>query len=712
MLSILMIFLAAAPLLVLPTVQSQPAPAASPGSKVTSAGSASGILLSGPSSVTPSFGPLPSVVHQPSKSTPQEQMPFLPKPGLPKAAKSSKVAGPVTIPPVVSCPSSSCDTVSTSAGGATTQPVALNAFDSGTSYNIDIEPADQGLCEGNGYVMEVNNIGEIQLFNSTTLATKGYVTLDNLMGLPSIPTSMGGPWSSGGDPSCLYDQDNGGHWFVTEIVSNSSWANVGPFGGCFAAKVEGCFEGIAVSKTNNPTGSYWVYFLDPNNVNSDPGKENLLNDFAKIGNTRDAFLLFYDEFNLLCPPTCPSGFGQFGFNGAQEFAFNKNAFEQGLSTSSPFFNVAYENMGNNKALYPIPVNKPFQPPPAASCFKGKYAGAVCWYQVIPAQSPGPSSYDNSYGGTGYMVGSLDFLGAGDNRLAVFYWAGLSDLTSSGCSTCSGITFGHQLFTNLEAYRDEGAACPASGGGFCGLGEQEAGTVPLGDHCALFVYGVTNLTCSESGIASNGDGVTQVSYAQHQIWTSVSTLITQQYTVPAPSETPASTPSETHLGAAYWVVNATPFDSSATFTLTGQGYVSAMHEDLEFPAIAAGASGFKAIMTFTLNGPDYFPSTAFGEFTATSNGLSPTTIHIADQGLAPQDGFTEYQGYPSPSDFPATRPRWGDYSWAIYDPTLNEVFFATNYIQSAACSNFVSNPTCGGTRDPTANWGTSVNYITP
>ena len=30
---------------------------------------------------------------------------------------------------------------------------------------LDIEPADQGLCAGNGYVVEANNIGEILVFN-------------------------------------------------------------------------------------------------------------------------------------------------------------------------------------------------------------------------------------------------------------------------------------------------------------------------------------------------------------------------------------------------------------------------------------------------------------------------------------------------------------------------------------------------------------------
>ena len=56
----------------------------------------------------------------------------------------------------------------------------------------------------------------------------------------------------------------------------------------------------------------------------------LLSDFAKISATRDAFLLFYDEF-----PLRGNGIGGGLFNGAQEFAFNKNALEKGLPATKP-----------------------------------------------------------------------------------------------------------------------------------------------------------------------------------------------------------------------------------------------------------------------------------------------------------------------------------------------------------------------------------------
>ena len=98
-------------------------------------------------------------------------------------------------------------------------------------------------------------------------------------------------------------------------------------------------------------------------------------------------------------------------------------------------------------------------------------------------------------------------------------------------------------------------------------------------------------------------------------------------------------------------------------------------------------------------------------TSTSGGLLGT-IHIADLGQSPQDGFTEYRAHSGVR----TRPRWGDYSWAIFVPwTGGKIDFATNYIQYPNCtaSAFtLTLGTCGGTRDGLANWGTSVNYVVP
>ena len=269
------------------------------------------------------------------------------------AASSGAVApdaAPTPIIPTVRCEplGAGCDNISSSAGGATGVK-GLNAVDSASLVtNVavgDIEPPDQGLCAGNGDVVETNNIGEIMVFNTALQRQSGAIPLDTVMGLNSRA------WSSGGDPSCEFDSSNGGHWFFTEIVSASSEANSGPFTGCFGAVANTCYEGIAVSQGSSPLGPYNVYYLNANYNPKEPGYPNLLNDFAKIGMTRDAFLLFYDEFPLL-----GGGLGGGAFNGAQEFAFDKNALENGRRVTlanggpNPNFNVAIENMG----LLPTP----------------------------------------------------------------------------------------------------------------------------------------------------------------------------------------------------------------------------------------------------------------------------------------------------------------------------------------------------------------------
>jgi hypothetical protein len=626
-------------------------------------------------------------------------------------AAGALAAAAVSPAPTVSCQplGPGCDPISTSAGGAVGVK-GLNAVDSGTlptNPPADHEPADQGLCAGNGFVVETNNVGEILVFDQHLNRLSSPIPLDTLMGL------TGRGWSSGGDPSCLYDYGNGGHWFFTELASASSEASGGPFAGCFAGAPSTCYEAIAVTVGSNPFGPYNVYFLNANYNPNEPGAPFLINDFAKIATTRDAFLVYYEEFPQNFPIN--PGFGGGFFNGAQEFAFDKNALEEGLpalkSNGRPDqkFNVAIENMG----LLPTPAGT------CASDNEFHAGGIACWFTVIPAQAPDPSQYDNSYGGSGFMLASTDFYGfagglpsAGANQIGVFDWTGLSGLDSPNCNKCSSIQFGGQLFSGVQLYND-----PTDALGVGVLGAQKAGPIPLGNECGVTQVPPTSTPpggCPEGGLNTNDDGFFQVSQAQGQLWGAVDTAINQSYSSEA-------TP-EQHAAAAYWVVGTHSFDKSGVFTLTSQGYVSAMHEDLEFPAMAAegfpwqdGGNG-GAIMAFTLSGDGgptgadnggFFPSTAFGRLSSTSGDLLGS-IHVADLGQSPQDGFTEYRT--------PTSPRWGDYSWAIFVPgTGGKIDFATNYIQFPNCTGSaftLTRPTCGGTRDGLANWGTSVNYVVP
>lgn len=636
------------------------------------------------------------------------EMPFPSAAGRSALSSRARRAEQATAPmiPNIRCQplGSGCDTISNSAGGATGVK-GLNAVDSGslsTNPNGDIEPPDQGFCAGNGYVVQDNNIGEVLVFNTALKRQSAPISLDTIMGL--------GPraWSSAGDTSCEYDSSNGGHWFFTEIVSASPEASGGAFTGCFNATANDCYEGIAVSQTSSPFGPYWVYYLNANYDPSEPGYPNLLNDFAKIAVTRDAFLLFYDEFPLL-PSTNP-GMGGGAFNGAQEFAFDKNALEHGRQVTlangspNPNFNVARENMG-------------LLDTPDGTCAAGKDGpGVDCWVAVIPAQPADSGQFDNHYNGSGFMMGALDFRSFatlpsnGDNRIAVWDWTGLRNLNSGSCASCGGVQFGGELFTGTNPYDDPENSV---GDGF--LTPQKAGPIPLGAECGaagLSVGSPPPASCPENGLNTNGDFMTQVSQAQGQLWSGMTTEVNQLW----------NSGSEIHEGGIYWVIDTGTFDKSRQFAITNQGYVTAAHEDMLFPNIGAEGTGGngKAVMDFTLSGNGgptgadrggYFPSSAYGRLTATSDGLTGSAINVADLGQSPQDGFSEYQGYPG-----LTRPRWGDYGWAIYLPGGGDrVYFSNEYIQYPNCTGnafTLTIGTCGGTRDGFANWGTSVNYVVP
>jgi hypothetical protein len=653
-------------------------------------GCASGCqLLTGPFRV-------PSVAHLSSKaigSRANSPDRFRVLPSLPLHPGAARQAsGPRVQIPTVSCQPlrAGCDNISSLAGGATSVK-GINAVDSAsqpTNFVGDIEPPDQGLCAGNGKVEETNNKGEILVFNKALNRVSPVISLNTVMGL----TQRG--WSSGGDPSCIFDSANGGHWITTQIVSKSPENKGGPFVGCFVGKPNTCLEGIAVTTGSNPLGPFNVYFLNANYDPNEPGFPSLLNDFAKIGVTRDAFQLFYDEFPLNgAIPGLGGGF----FNGAQEFAFSKNALEMGMPAAK--VTVARENMGLLKT-------------PDGTCFSDNrffQPGIACWIAAIPAVAANPGQFDNSHGGSGFMVSNIDFYGLGGNQLAAWDWTGLKNLNSAGCSACSGIRFGGQLFSGVNRYYDPSSLGATSPTPF--PAPQKSGPIPLGDECGT--AGLSTVAhCPLGPITTNGDNVVQVAQGNGQLWAGATTEVVQTF---QSSNTP-----ETHAGAAYWVVGTRSFDQTGRFSLTSQSYISAMHEEMEFPTFAAGASNGRAIVSFTLNGNGgtagadnggFFPSSAFGRLTSTSGTLLQSTINIAALGQSPQDGFSEYLNYPSAT--PAFRPRWGDYGSAVL--MGGRYYFASEYIQSPNCAPpqfTLTIGTCGGTRNGFANWGTSVNFVTP
>jgi len=97
------------------------------------------------------------------------------------------------------------------------------------------------------------------------------------------------------------------------------------------------------------------------------------------------------------------------------------------------------------------------------------------------------------------------------------------------------------------------------------------------------------------------------------------------------------------------------------------------------------------MTFTLVGPDFFPSAAY---TKIDLATGPGDVHVSGQGAGPEDGFTGYAFFGSTNRV----ARWGDYSAAVADEAGN-IWLAAEYITPRPRTFF-------------ANWGTFVTKVAP
>ena len=226
-----------------------------------------------------------------------------------------------------------------------------------------------------------------------------------------------------------------------------------------------------------------------------------------------------------------------------------------------------------------------------------------------------------------------------------------------------------------------------------FGRQAPGTLPLQkcvetSGCQLFAKPTK---VPEGPIQSNDDRMNQVVFANGVLWGGVNTAV--------------SVNGNTQVGIAYFGVKPQFKNSSlGGSSIVQQGYVAPSGADVLFPSIGVTSTG-NGIMTFTLTGPNNFPSAAY---TTMSAAAGAGAVNVSLAGASPNDSASEYQGFGTP----AFRPRWGDYSAAAVDGSA--VVFAAEMIQFANCdwATFHQDPTCGGTRDEFANWGTALGRITP
>jgi hypothetical protein len=572
---------------------------------------------------------------------------------------------------------------------------------------FSVEPPDQGMCVGNGQVVEaVNDVfnvysastGQSLLPNNTaTNIVAGFprnvnhsVDLNSFYGYTAaINRSTGVRGEFVTDPSCIYDAQTQ-RFFVVVLSLDSQPPDQlpGPCQGVFT-----CVNhlDIAVSQTNDATGSWNIYKVGVTNDGTNTGGANpgpYLGDYPHIGADANGFYITTNAYPWHAN----------GFSGAQIYALSKAQLAAGAAT----VNMQHIDTSGQ-------VNAP-------SDAGSTQPGFTLW----PSQSPGTSQFASANNGTEYFLSS----NAADeaqkpvagtagtrtsNQLVVWTLSNTASLNTSPALSLSNkiLTVG-QYGVPPQAQQPGSGAAPTTTvpQGFCLNDETTATIAGTGCYNLLVSTTVHNATKPEVVMRhdSNDTRMQQVMYANGKLWGALDTALN-------PDDGPQ------RAGIAWYVVNP------VTPKVLLSGYLGATGHDFTYPAIGVTAAG-RGVMAFTDTGDTTYPSAAYAPIDALA-GVGAWNDVTGGVGAAADDGFTGYkaQRFPNP-----IRPRWGDYGAAAVDG--NSVWIASEYI-AHSCNYidwggpfFVGGTgdnllgTCGGAshgpgaRSALANWSTRISKLTP
>jgi hypothetical protein len=231
-----------------------------------------------------------------------------------------------------------------SASRAKSNPAFKNGFEGLNFYQqryarggnqFSVEPPDQGLCVGNGYVVEsVNDVlnvfdtsGNSVLPDNTATNIVGgsprnvnhAVDLNSFYGYPpAINRSTGIRGQFVTDPTCIYDAPTQRFFMVVLTLE------VVPTTGAFTRVNH---LDLAVSASSDPTGTWNIYRLDVTNDGSNTGGANpgpYLGDYPHIGADANGVYLTTNAYPWCCN----------GFSGAQIYALSKAQLVAGAASVS------------------------------------------------------------------------------------------------------------------------------------------------------------------------------------------------------------------------------------------------------------------------------------------------------------------------------------------------------------------------------------------
>lgn len=534
----------------------------------------------------------------------------------------------------------------------------LNHFIDRPLAGASIEPPEQGLCVGGGYVVE-SVAAAIVVYDVHGNVVRQPESLNTFYGYAPVPQL--GPRLN--DPTCYFDVATQ-RWFhsvLTEEVVQS-----GPFTG---APTGVNHVDIAVSQTSNPTGAWtFQHLVARTDCAAGPplpwifSRTACIGDFPRIGADANGFYVTTNDYSF---------FGS-GFRSASIYAFSKQALESDAATASP---VRFDTAG---------------------MVRGAQAGFTVW----PAESPGAESFrsgdlETARGGTEFFLSSnaADEVNPTHSRTSsdLVVWA------LSNTQSLDGATPDLHL-TNTVLTIDTYSVPPTA--------QQKAGSVPLADclndttlptplgaGCwrvlGLHTEPAHNWTEGQS-IDTGDTRMQQVVFAGGMVYGALGTAV--------------SSGGSTQAGVAWFAVRPhVTAGGDVHAQLVNQGHVSATGAALIDPAIAVGQDGAGAI-AFSLMGPNDYPSAAYARFDV-KHGAGE--VHIAAAGVGPDDGYTNYAAaFGAPP-----RARWGDYGAAVV--AGSHVWMASEYIaQTCTFAQWLSAPfaTCGMTRAGAANWSTRITEL--
>ncbi|HEY6275077.1 MAG TPA: hypothetical protein VIX86_01980, partial [Streptosporangiaceae bacterium] len=269
-----------------------------------------------------------------------------------------------------------------------------------TNYEQTFEPPDQGLCEGNGFVLEAVN-SAYRVYQKDGDSLRGPFNINDLF-------NVGGQEFTS-DPRCWYDSTTQ-TWFATILFLSGGGA--GPHSSLL----------IAVRHSTDPRGLWNEYAINT----ADLGGNGCpcFGDQPRIGIDGTNFYVTADEFSITGPQ----------FNGAEIWAFDKAELVAGDPTVK-FAHFKYLTLDKHLTLAPQPALTDGNPPAefflSSLDFGGSGDNRIGVWAVTHENEVGlggtptlsstiitSEAYANPP--AEFLLSSLDVLTAGDNRIGV--WA--------------------------------------------------------------------------------------------------------------------------------------------------------------------------------------------------------------------------------------------------------------------------------------------------